>query len=346
MSGTEWKPSIRGGPDDPAEPASERRRRADNYPRTLATGRSDSASDTGVGTGGSGSGLGFDPALKHFAGAFRPLDPEISDPAVHEAWQRARRGAMDIALRAVGASGWSDSLVLRGSMLMKQWFGPAAREPHDLDFVVVPADRQIEEERTDRMLDAVAAAAEESAREAGGAPVIAASDAVSEYIWTYERVPGRRLVLPWSAPGLPGGQVQLDFVFNEALPVVPEPVRVAGVRLLGATKELSLAWKLMWLACDLYPQGKDLYDATLLAEHCSLPHALLEDVFRRSGEWEGAGGVLLPVTPEAFAGLAEADWDEFRKEYPALTAGPDATAEGHARRLLALLTPVFAEGAP
>ncbi|WP_330330268.1 nucleotidyl transferase AbiEii/AbiGii toxin family protein [Streptomyces sp. NBC_00536] len=347
MSGTEWKPSIPGGPDDPAEPESEQRRRADEYPRTLVTG-----------DGGPGGrdrdrgGVGFDPALKHFAGAYRPLDPAISDPAEREAWLRTRRTAMEIALRAVAASGWADSLVLRGSMLMKRWFGPAAREPHDLDFVVVPADWRIEEERTGRMLAEIAAAAEELAggphggegdAGQGAGPVMPAAAAVSEYIWTYERVPGRRLVLPWSAPGMPGGQVQLDFVFNEPLPVVPEPVRVAGVRLLGATKELSLAWKLMWLACDMYPQGKDLYDAALLAEHCALPYALLEDVFRRSGEWEAEGG-LLPITPEAFAGFANADWDEFRKEYPGLgPAGPDDTAEGCARRLLARLGPVFEE---
>ncbi|MEW2415199.1 hypothetical protein AB0953_15985 [Streptomyces sp. NPDC046866] len=77
---------------------------------------------------------------------------------------------------------------------MAQWFGPAALEPHGLDFVVV--------------------------RRSGGSRRTA--------VWTYERVPGRRLVLTWSAPGPPGGQVQLGFVFNEPLPVPAEPVEVAG----------------------------------------------------------------------------------------------------------------------
>ncbi|MER5730041.1 nucleotidyl transferase AbiEii/AbiGii toxin family protein [Streptomyces sp. NPDC002138] len=343
MSTAEWKPSIAGGPDDPAEPESERWRRTHQPPRTLATGGA--TPPVGRPSDGAGGALGFDPALKHFSDAYRPLDPAIPDPAVREAWLRARRGAMEVALRAVAASGWADTLVLRGSVLMKQWFGPAAREPHDLDFVVVPADWRIEEERTGRVLDAVAAAAEELGAAQGGGLSMPAAAAVSEYIWTYERVPGRRLVLPWSAPGLPGGQVQLDFVFNEPLPVAPEPVRVCGVRLLGATKELSLAWKLMWLAGDLYPQGKDLYDAALLAQHCTLPYALLEDVFRASGEWEAEGGTL-PPTPETFEGLGNADWDEFVKEYPGIaSSGPDTTADGYARRLRAALAPMFEEGA-
>ncbi|MFE4637043.1 nucleotidyl transferase AbiEii/AbiGii toxin family protein [Streptomyces sp. NPDC056773] len=328
MSGQEWKPSIPGGPEDPAEPRAERLRRMDEPPRTLRTG------DRGEPTA-----VAFDPALKHFTGAYRPLDPVIPEPAARTAWRSARRTAMDVALRAVGASGFADSLVLRGSRLMSQWFGGAAREPHDLDFVVVPADWMIEEDRTGRMLDAVAAGAERLAADVG--LVMPAADAVSEYIWTYERVPGRRLVLPWSAPGLRGGQVQLDFVFNEVLPVAPEPVEVAGVPLLGATRELSLAWKLVWLAGDMYPQGKDLYDAVLLAESCALPYPLLAEAFRLSGEWEVGGGVHQPPTPEVFEGFAQTDWTAFQEEYP----GIPGSAESYGERLLAALAPTFA-GAP
>ncbi|MFD6970806.1 nucleotidyl transferase AbiEii/AbiGii toxin family protein [Streptomyces sp. NPDC059949] len=327
MSGTEWRPSIPGGPDDPAEPAAERRRRTDGKPRTMATGPGPHAPARET----------FDPALKHFADAYRPLDPVIPGEMVREAWLRARRTAMEVALRAVGASGWADSLVLRGSMLMRHWFGPAAREPHDLDFVVVPADWRIEEERTGRMLDAVAAAAAELA----GGLDMPAEEAVCEYIWTYERVPGRRLVLPWAAPGLPGGQVQLDFVFNEPLPAPPEPVEVAGVPLLGAGRELSLAWKLMWLAGDMYPQGKDLYDAVLLAEDRVLPYPLLKEVFRQSGEWDCGGGVHEPPALEVFDGFRGTDWSTFAQEYP----GIDLSGDRHARRLLELLAPTFEEGA-
>ncbi|MCX5298555.1 nucleotidyl transferase AbiEii/AbiGii toxin family protein [Streptomyces sp. NBC_00193] len=328
MSDREWKPSIPGGPEDPAEPAAERSRRTDERPRTLRTGdRGESAA------------VAFDPALKHFSEAYRPLDPQFSEPAARTAWLSARRAAMDVALRAVGASGDADSLVLRGSVLMSQWFGEIAREPHDLDFVVVPADWMIEEDRTGRMLDAITAGAERLAPYGG--LVMPASEAVCEYIWTYERVPGRRLVLPWSAPGMRGGQVQLDFVFNEPLPVAPEPVVVAGVPLLGATPELSLAWKLVWLAGDMYPQGKDLYDAVLLAESCTLPYPLLAEVFRLSGEFEVGGGGQQPPAPEVFEGFAQTDWATFHKEYP----GIPGSAESYADRLLKALEPTFA-GAP
>ncbi|MFD0267863.1 nucleotidyl transferase AbiEii/AbiGii toxin family protein [Streptomyces sp. NPDC127106] len=329
MNGAPWEPSIPGGPDDPAEPAEERRRRWDSPPRTLLAG---------VGRPQVPSAVAFDPALKHFAEAYRPLDPAIGDPVVREAWLRARRTAMAVALRAVHASGWAPSLVLRGSMLMARWFGAAAREPHDLDFVVVPAQWRIEEDRTGRMLRDVAAAAERLAGGRSGGLDMPAGEAASEYIWTYERVPGRRLVLPWSAPGLPGGQVQLDFVFNEPLPVPPESVEVAGVPLLGATRELSLAWKLMWLAADLYPQGKDLYDAVLLAESCTPARGLVEEVFRLSGEFEEQGRTV-PLTPGVFGSFAHVDWSGFRKEYPAL----DVEERGLVGRLLAALEPVFAQ---
>ncbi|MGW6689134.1 nucleotidyl transferase AbiEii/AbiGii toxin family protein [Streptomyces sp. NPDC054961] len=324
MSGQEWKPSIPGGPDDPAEPETEQTRRRFQRPRTLRTGER-----------GDPAGVAFDPALKHFQEAYRPLDPVIAEPAARAAWRSARRSAMDVALRAVGTSGFADALVLRGSTLMSQWFGEASREPHDLDFVVVPVDWMIEEDRTARMLEAIAAAAE---RVAGyGDLVMPASEAVSEYIWTYERVPGHRLVLPWSAPGMRGGQVQLDFVFNEPLPVAPEPVEVAGVGLLGATRELSLAWKLLWLAGDMYPQGKDLYDAVLLAESRALPYPLLAEVFRLSGEFETGAGHQ-PPAPGMFEGLARTDWSPFHAEYP----GIPGSAESYARRLLKALEPTFA----
>ena len=160
-------------------------------------------------------------------------------------------------------------------------------------------------------------------------------EAVASDIWTYERVPGRRLLLPWTADGLPGGTVQLDFVFNERLPVPPEPFEVApGALLHVATHELSLAWKLKWLVTDMHPQGKDLYDATLLAESAPLRYEVLRAVFV-DGEAHYAEE---PVGPDTFAGPVS-EWRHFTEEYPAL-AGPEAD---YARRLSAALAPTFAE---
>ncbi|MFJ1562839.1 nucleotidyl transferase AbiEii/AbiGii toxin family protein [Streptomyces erythrochromogenes] len=294
-------------------------------------------STAGMGAVAAG-GLVFDPALKHYTDGYRISDSAV-DAGLLPAWRAARRAALDVVARGVARSGWADSLVLRGSMLMAGWFGAAAREPHDLDFVVVPQDWGIDEPRTQRLLAAVAEAAERVAAEEGEL-VVAADAAVSEYIWTYERVPGRRLVLPWSAPGLPGGQVQLDFVFNEPLPVAPEPAEVAGVVLPAATRELSLAWKLMWLAGDMYPRGKDLYDAVLLAERHRLPNALLQEVFRQAGETPQPNRdvELLDIVHIAPEGYVGAEWEHFEAEYPQLAAPGE---EVFLARLVEALRPTF-----
>ncbi|QIP86610.1 nucleotidyl transferase AbiEii/AbiGii toxin family protein [Streptomyces sp. Tu 2975] len=228
--------------------------------------------------------------------------------------------------------------MLRGSMLLADRFGEAAREPKDLDFVVVPADRRIEEERTTTMLDDIASAAQRCTEERGGGPVIDAAGAESEYIWTYERVPGRRMVLPWQAPGLPAGQVQLDFVFNEQLPVEPRSETVCGVPLLTATLELSLAWKVVWLIDDLYPQGKDLYDAVLLAERAPLGNALLQEVFRLSGNEMPSGGQEKLRLEDLRESLKHLDWNHFVLDYPQFADDRDE----YVRRLLAALAPTFA----
>jgi hypothetical protein len=324
---TKWEPTIPGGPDDPAEPVEERRRRRTELPRTL---------HAGVGPGASRHRL-FDPALKHFDSAYRPADSVVAEE-LRPAWRAARRRALESVVTAVSASGWADSLVLRGSMLLADLFGDAAREPKDLDFVVVPADWRIEEERTTTMLDAIASAAQRGTEGHGDGPVIDAAGAESEYIWTYERVPGRRMVLPWQAPGLPAGQVQLDFVFNEQLPVEPRSGTVCGVPLRAATLELSLAWKVLWLIDDLYPQGKDLYDAVLLAERCPLGNALLQQVFRLSGNELPSGGQEELRLEHLQDSLRYLDWDHFAQDYPQFADG----REQYVRRLLAALGPTFA----
>ncbi|WP_019632216.1 nucleotidyl transferase AbiEii/AbiGii toxin family protein [Actinomadura atramentaria] len=270
----------------------------------------------------------FDPALKHHARAARLGEPSFADADTARAWHDARRAALG---RVLAAAARSPHLVLRGSALMRAWFGAAAREPGDLDFVAVP--RTLGVEAAPDLLDGIARGA------AGGAVRFDADAAVCEDIWTYDRVPGVRLVLPWAADGLPGGTVQVDVVFGERLAVPPEPVSVPvpggePVRLPGASRELSLAWKIMWLVDDMYPQGKDLYDALLLAESTPLRHRLLLDVFAAS---EPARAVR-PPTFEDVRRIG-ADWDEFRKEHP------DVALDGRAAhaRLAALLEPVFAQ---
>ncbi|MFF6776140.1 nucleotidyl transferase AbiEii/AbiGii toxin family protein [Streptomyces sp. NPDC012637] len=298
----------------------------DQVPRTLTAGIGAAAARHGA----------FDPALKQFDRAFAPSDTVVGDPELRARWQTARRSALGLVLAAVAGSPWADSLVLRGSMLMSAWFGEAARSPKDIDFVVVPDTWRIEEPRTRAMLDGIAGAAERHARAVGAEVELSAAGAVTERIWTYERVPGHRLVIPWTAPGLPGGQVQLDFVFDEPLPLPAEPAQVAGVGVMAASRGLSLAWKLMWLLSDMYPQGKDLYDAVLLAESCPPPLALVERLLREADEWPGYYDE--PLSLRMFeAVLGEVDWDGFDDPHA-------ATAEARrelGRRLLTVLAPLF-----
>ncbi|MFF2956583.1 nucleotidyl transferase AbiEii/AbiGii toxin family protein [Kitasatospora sp. NPDC057965] len=273
----------------------------------------------------------FDPALAGYARALRPSEPVFDDPRLAERWLTARREALSTVLSAVAASPWAEHLVLRGSFLLRAWYGEQAREPGDLDFVVQPRDWLLEDERTGRMLAELAAGAEARS----GTVRLHADRAVDDDIWTYGRVPGRRLVLPWTAPDLPGGTVQLDFVFTEHLPAAPRPCDLPGVDgpLLAATPELSLAWKILWLIFDSHPQGKDLYDAVLLSRTAEMSYDLLREVFTRSD----AGYARWPLLPGRIAEL-EADWEEFAKDYPDFT-GP---VEQYPAELLAGLATTFA----
>ena len=281
----------------------------------------------------------FDPSLAHHAKAMRAGEPRFDDERLGARWYAARRAAVDHVLAGVSSSAWADDVVLRGSVLIRTCFGDAAREPGDLDFVVVPASWGMREFRTVRLLDGIARAAERVSRSAGGVR-IRSDGAVSEDIWTYDRVPGRRLLLPWRAGRAASGAVQLDFVFNEELPVAPEPVMVARsdggepVPLRAATMELSLAWKVLWLLTDAYPQGKDLYDAVLLAESTGLRASLLREVLATHATHLAGDG----VTAERILRL-DVDWREFRKDHPAVPRRPD----DHVRRLATALAPTFAD---
>src|SRR5690606_16704680 len=209
----------------------------------------------------------------------------FADPELGERWWAAQRRAMEHVLTAVAGTPWGDRLMLRGSMVMPLWAGEQARRPRDLDWVVLGEDMDASGAEASRMLDEVVAAIGGTAPADPGLSFDAEA-ARFDGIWTYERVPGRRVVVPWrGGEGLPPGTVQLDVVFNEPLPL--PPVRAAipvgggrSVRLPVAGADLSLAWKVQWLYSDMYPQGKDLYDAVLLGERTRVPRAVLADLLR------------------------------------------------------------------
>jgi hypothetical protein len=85
-----------------------------------------------------------------------------------------------------------------------------------------------------------------------------------------------RLTVPWRAEDFELGQVSIDLSWGERLPepavrtAVPRTGGLPPVTMWTASRELSLAWKLHWLAADQENNGvsamKDVYDAVLLAE--------------------------------------------------------------------------------
>ncbi|GLZ60869.1 nucleotidyl transferase AbiEii/AbiGii toxin family protein [Micromonospora sp. NBRC 107095] len=262
----------------------------------------------------------FDPALKQYPNAYRAGEPDFLVATTGQLWTDARRAAMRHVLAAIAATTSGQHLVLRGSVTMAAWVGDAAREPGDLDFVVTP--HTITSDSTDArtLLDDIKAAIRTSTA-AGVQP-----DRITESaIWTYERADGRRLLIPFSTPEAPPGHVQMDIVFGEHLPLPPEALTLPDVDkpLLAAPAPLALAWKLLWLATDTYPQGKDLYDAVLLAEHTTVDQSLVRQLMRpelgAEADTFGAETVL----------SWDVDWSNFTDEYSGITG----TAEQWARRL-------------
>jgi hypothetical protein len=255
----------------------------------------------------------FDPAVKQFPRAMRPGEPLFDDAATGQRWRAARRTAIEHLVALMARSPWSEHLVLRGSMLLRAWLGEAARDPGDVDWVVRPLTMMLDDRRTARMIDGLIGLVRDNPQ--ASAQVLVGPEVAAENIWTYERAPGRRLVFEWSTLDAPNGTVQVDFAFNERLPLPAAPTTILrsdgnAVTVWAAGPALSLAWKILWLETDFYPQGKDLYDATLLAERTYLPLDLLHEVLSKE----------LGADAEAFTAdrvLAwSVDWENFLVEYP------------------------------
>jgi Nucleotidyl transferase AbiEii toxin, Type IV TA system len=248
----------------------------------------------------------------------------MSAPADGSDWRAAYREldqrALYRLLSIISGSPLADRLVLRGSMLLRAWLGGQAREPGDLDWVVRPgATPQMSTvDICAAVIDAV-----RSSPAVDGLPVLQADRATVRETWAYDRAPGRRLAIPWRSPGRLSGYAQLDVVAQGPLPDPPVRTVIPGlgdqpaVTVWSASPELSLAWKLLWLETDQYPKGKDLYDATLLAEYTTVPLELLRrtlypellgdtDDFGPDsvGQWE----VNLDDPPNRYPGIGGLDW--------------------------------------
>jgi hypothetical protein len=137
-----------------------------------------------------------------------------------------------------------------------------------------------------------------------------------------------------------GGAVQIDFAYDETL---PEPAVLTAIprtdgtptALWTASPALSLAWKLQWLTADQAAEGigdgKDLYDAVLLAE---LPRIRLSRRLRRLpgvAELDPATVRTWAVTDHPGFHDATTDWlDRLARALEPLLPGP---AEERSSRL-------------
>lgn len=301
----------------------------EGYPPTIGPGPLSDASE---------QEMIFDPSLRQFLRAFRRGDPKLPPPEM-ERWLMARRRVIRHILELVAHGPYAHQLVLRGSCALKAALGEAAREPGDIDWVVTPPTLKMRTRQAHALLAGVVEMVKNNAR-LGDVQIDVAGMARTE-IWTYERAPGERIAFPWQCGELPPAMVQMDFVFEETLrtpPVMRSFPREDGsaFSLAAASDEESLAWKLLWLASDSYPQGKDLYDAVLLAERTPIRAELLRAVLE-----EGRESVRDYKHFPFSAGdqRLETEWGHFLKECPWV----QGTKEEWVARLQERIRPVAEE---
>jgi hypothetical protein len=213
-------------------------------------------------------------------------------------------------------------------LLLRHWFGTAARDPGDADWIVLPATQTINDRETTELFNYLRGLARPLTHLTG----VTIADVQSDDIWTYDRVPGRRIVYYWRRDAIGAGCLQMDFVFGEELWTDPIRTRFAAgltkpITILTASMELSLAWKLIWLESDMYPQGKDLYDAVLLAENTAISPRLLRRVVANRMS------PFAPISATRESLPSDVDWASFKSEYPSI---PEHAAYWHRRLIEAL----------
>jgi hypothetical protein len=290
----------------------------------------------------------FDPALWHFSRAgFRLGEPVFQEPHLQEQWLMARQQVIEHLLCLIQDSPWHEHLVLRGSLLLKVWLENDAREPGDIDWVFRPItiglNDPLAQEFFQDLIERISRQSEI------GNVTIEVEKIATDDIWTYERAQGRRILFPWKVEGLPDGTIQMDITFGEELFIEPIPTLMtkqdgSSVSIWSVTPALSLAWKLRWLEADRYPQGKDLYDAVLLAESVHLSFDLLRQVLENCPEWcsnmkyFGSNFSWRSGFPW-FMEIQEMEWDLFLREYPWV----EGTAINWLTRLQAALVQTLSE---
>lgn len=278
----------------------------------------------------------FDPALRHLVNGVRAGEPHFPNGDLERQWHLHRLRALHLMLERISQSEFAEHLVLRGSVLLASWFGERARRPGDLDWVVIPAKWQVSDRKSSRMIEGIERLLRGVMGQSIPAVMIPDEKFEVEDIWTYEKAPGQRMIVPWKCPAEDArGTIELDFVFGERMP--SDPLRMAvrlgdlpEIVINAVSPEQSLAWKILWLATDGYPMGKDLFDAVLLAESTLLGDELLTKTFQFTAERDNVA--LREFRKEGPRGWRVA-WEGFQMEYPQVTG----TAFDWQKRLSALL---------
>ena len=261
----------------------------------------------------------------------------------------ARRQVVDHLLRTVAFSPWRDHLVLRGSVLLREWLGDAARDPGDVDWAVVPETLSAREPPGELLVDGLVEAGPPQRR--SGEPLVRWDQVRVERTWVYSDSPGLRATFPWQHGDVFGGDLfgaeQMDFSFGDTFLIPPVEADVptgdgGSVRLLTATWEQSLLWKLKWLDADDEPRAKDLYDATLLAEALAARGTPVPAELVCRALSNPPAGALLWRTRGMMANVAaEVDWLRFRRENPHVVGG----AREWQDRLVRAMSASFGDGA-
>lgn len=314
---------------------------SEQTPRTLAAEQSNPYLDRPV---------IFEPALIQYS-AFRAGEPRFTNEEEAHRWFELRNRVLHHILSIIRDSPAKEHLILRGSVLLATWFGRHARRPGDLDFVVLPESWKHASLLGRGLLQVIEKCLRGSSDLSGIAFEIPNESFVKDDIWTYEKAPGTRMIVPWHCHEASlSGTVQMDFVFGEKMPSEPvlTEIELAGkkkpVTLLCASPAQSLAWKLLWLSSDSYCQGKDLFDAVLLAEHVSLEVEILRKTFAPEFATPAFSSVnvdagALRQFNEAEIMLWHVEWNNFVREYPDVTG----SVEDWKRRLVEALRPLLDE---
>ncbi|MFD0480624.1 hypothetical protein ACFQ0B_80250 [Nonomuraea thailandensis] len=139
----------------------------------------------------------FDPALKQFTYAFRAGDPIFEDEETGRRRRRARREAIDHLVGIVALTLVAEPRTARqppaGGVDRR-----AARDPGDLDWVVVPHDIELESSFTAKVFKGLIGAVANDPDASSTVTVDATGIRVDD-IWTYDRTPGSG----WSSPDMP-----------------------------------------------------------------------------------------------------------------------------------------------